>query len=274
MTTDEAIQLGRRLREGSQEAAMSEGSKDLSEDALEKAALAHADAIDGSTLDAASLRAAIEARDAAESLLVVLGQIGAADAERRVAARLAEIDARMLATRDAWGATAVATNDPWLRRIASLDASSWWLDLVALGALREAAQAFDPARAFRDGTRLAPMKLRGASPRLHADVVGMEDDPARVAIERGAIVARLFDGEVEVFAMGLRADQDDLPAGLCVVRKGGGVADITHVALGGAAGGKGHSGWWAPIAESGATALTVRFGDREESILLEIQPAG
>ncbi|MFO0742303.1 MAG: hypothetical protein U0270_40895 [Labilithrix sp.] len=271
---DEAIQLGRRLREGTfpKEPAMK--TEALSESSLEAAALARIDAVEPSNLAAAA-----EARDAAESLLVVLGHLGAAEAERRVAARLAEADAKMLARRDEWSASAV-TGDAWLRRIAALDASSWWLDLVALSALREAAKAFDPAFAFRDGPRPAIMKLRArahttaASQRLYAEVVGMDDDPARLALERGAVVARLFDGEIEVFAIGLRPDQDDLPAGLCVVRRGGGVAGITHVALGGVVAGQGQSGWWAsipqPLAKPGTMDLVVRMGDREEALAIEL----
>lgn len=269
---DGAIQLGRRLREGTfpKEAEMK--TEALSESSLEAAALARIDAVEPS-----NLAAAVEARDAAESLLVVLGHLGAAEAERRVAARLAEADAKMLARRDEWSASAVA-GDAWLRRIAALDASSWWLDLVVLSALREAAKAFDPAFAFRDGPRPAIMKLRArttaGSQRLYAEVVGMDDDPARLALERGAVVARLFDGEIEVFAMGLRPDQDDLPAGLCVVRRGGGAAGITHVTLGGVVAGQGQSGWWAsiaqPLAQPGATVLVVRMGDREEALAIEL----
>ena len=103
-----------------------------------------------------------------------------------------------------------------------------------------------------------------------AEVVGMEDDPARVAIERGAVIARMFDGEIEVFALGLRVDQRDLPAGLCVARKGGGVSEITSVSLGGIEGGKSQSGWWTPMPESGTPSLIVRLGDREESLPLDI----
>lgn len=269
---ERALELGRRLREGSlskeERAAMKTYS--LPEGSLEDMAIAGLDAIDLEELD---LRAAVLARDAAETILVVLGAVEDTEAERRLAARLAAFDAAMLARRDAWGATAIDTNDPWLRRIASLDASPWWLDVVALGPLREAVKAFEPAFAFRD-VRPAPMKLRtrasAASMHAYAEVVGMEDDPARVAIERGAVIARMFDGEIEVFALGLRADQIDLPAGLCVARRGGGVTDITFVALGGAEGGKSQSGWWTPMPESGTASLVVRLGDREESLPLDI----
>lgn len=265
------LELGRRLREGSlskeERAAMK--TESLPEGSLEREAAARLDRVDVTKLDLV-----VAARDDAETYLVLLGELGDIEAERRVASHVADFDAKMLARRDEWGATVVAVKDPWLRRIASLDASPWWLDLVALGPLREAAKPFDPASAFRDSPRPTALKLRGrsnaASMHAYAEVVGMEDDPARVAIERGAVIARLFDGEIEVFALGLRADQNDLPAGLCVARKGGGVADINHVALGDVVGGKSQSGWWTPIPESGTPPLIVRLGDREESLPIDI----
>jgi hypothetical protein len=254
-TIDEAIALGRRLREGSvsKEAAMKTG--DFQEGSLEKAALE------------LLANPEVPARDDAESLLVLMGALGFD--ERRVAKRAAELDASVPREQR----EAFATTDPWLRRIARLDASPWWLDLVSLAVLREVAKAFDPARPFRDGPRAAPMKLRSrpASVQLHAEVVGMEDDPARLALERGAIVARLFDGEVEVFGLGLRPDQEDVPTGFCVARKGGGVEGITAVTIGGEAAGQGKSGWWAPLpAKPGAVALLVRVGDGEESVDLDL----
>lgn len=285
MNVEDAIELGRRLRERGE--AGSPGSLE-SPEVLEAAAMTALGAIDPARGDAVSLAACVAARDDAESLLVVLGHVGATEAERRLGARLREVDAAMLATRDAWGATAVTPKEPWLLRMAELDPSSWWLDLVSLGVLRDAARAieparaFEPANAFRDRPRPAAMKLRArgpeASARLYAEVVGMDDDPARVAVERGAVIARLFEGEVEVLAVGLRADQEDLPPGLCVVRAGGGAGGITAVSLGGVAGGQSPSGWWTPLPSdrTGAIDLVVRFegpsGAEEESLPLDLAP--
>lgn len=274
MKNDEAIQLGRRLREGalSKEERAAMKTAFTSGDDLAAAAIEKLEGI-SSVNDAA-----ITARDDAESLLVVLGVAELADAEKRVAVKAAEVDARMLATRDEWGSSAIATKDPWLRRVAALDASPWWLDLVSLAALRGAAKAFDPASAFRDGPRPAAMKLRSrstkASLHLYAEVVGMEDDPSRVALERGSVVARLFDGEVEVIALGFRVDQEDVPPGLCIVKRGGGIDSITNVTLAGVVAGQGRSGWWAPLPpdHAGLAALVVHLGEHEESLELELTP--
>ena len=222
-----------------------------------------------------NLAAAAEARDAAESL-VVLGHLGAARrcaVSRRLSRRRTR---RCSARRDEWSASAV-TGDAWLRRIAALDASSWWLDLVALRAAG-GGKRLRPGLAFRDG--LAPRDhgsarahTTAASQRLYAEVVGIDDDPGRLALERGAVVARLFDGEIEVF-VGLRPDQDDLRPAFCVVRRGGGVAGITHVAARRRGRGQGsRAGGLHPAAarEAGGPAgSVVRMGDREEALAIEL----
>ena len=263
-TIDEAIAIGRRLRVGtlSTEAAMKTAGLDPS--SLETAALAKLETVNG--VDAES----IAARDDVESLIVVLGIVGE---DARVVKRAAEVDERIMARRDEFGGETLTPSDPWLGSIAWLGTSLWWLDPIALAPLREAVRAFDPARVFRD-VRRVPMKLRArqAPARLHAEVVGMDDDPARVALDKGAIVARLFDGEVEVHAVGLRVDQEDVAPGFCIIRKGGGTSGISAVTLGGEPAGQGQSGWWAPLpsGQAGALALVVHLGEVEDSLDLEV----
>ncbi|MBX3227335.1 MAG: hypothetical protein KIT84_34635 [Labilithrix sp.] len=274
-----AVVLGRLLRLGVLRSTERDELRKFPADAsvLEGVANAELDRFDRSKPALADL---VTARDAAESVLVLLGALEQEDAERRVFARVAKVDETMLLRRDEWGATAVAPVSPWLTRLAEQDASTWWLDLVALGALRSRLGAFPLAHAFQGGPR-APLTLRRsaraaqADLRVYAEVVGMEDDPARAAVERGAVIARLFDGDVEVFAIGLRADQEDLPAGLCVARASGGSEGIEAVEIRGvdpALGGKSASGWWAPLPPdlTGPQELVVRVAGREEVLALDL----
>jgi len=229
----------------------------------------------------APLEELVAARDVAESILTVLGAFESEEAERSLFARVAKVDEAMLLRRDTWGDSAVADAGAWLTRLAELDASTWWLDLVSLGALRSRFGASPLAHAFRDGPRPSAVSLRRSartSPaelRVYAEVVGMEDDPARAAVEHGAVIARLFDGAIEVYAVGLRADQEELPVGLCVARAGGGTEGIERVEIRGvdpALGGKSASGWWAPLPAdlSGAQEMVVRVAGREEILALDV----
>lgn len=212
-------------------------------------------------------------RDDAESIAWFLGAAQATDAERRVVERARQMDETLVMRRDEWDVKPSPTR--WLRRAAEIDASLWWLDLVALDSLRRRTNA----KALFGATRAAgPLKLRrahakkAADLRVFAEVVGMEDDPARAAVERGAVIARLFSGELEVLAVGLRADQEDVPAGLCVRRASGGTEGIEAVALGATNGFASASGWWVPIAPdlTGVTQLVVRHRGDSESLAIEL----
>jgi hypothetical protein len=273
------IDLGRKLRTGhaskaDRDALANEDPAPISQHALEL--------LETVETSSAVTDATILARDDAESLAWVAGAgalRNATDdwvtAERTIVDRARKVDDLALAKRD----EEVPKLSPpaWLVRIAEVDASTWWLDLVSLHALR----ARLPASPLRPITAKpgAPLRLRrahatkAADLRVYAEVIGCEDDPTLAAIQRGAVVARMFDDDVEVFAVGLRADQDDLPAGICVRRTKGGVEGIESVTLAGTAGHSSASGYWVPIPAdlSGACELVVRVSGKSESLSIELQ---
>ena len=174
---------------------------------------------------------ALVARDRLESVLVALGAAAlagneqAAAFEARLGAALASLDA---GARDRDLAARVSAEDvAKLARVAQADAGVWWLDLVALAPLAKGGRLLKAMRATRASAEavteamvlhvLAKRLARapGAQAQLFAEVVGQEDDGASLA---GApLVARMFDGEVLVVALGLREeDGDTVPPGLFV----------------------------------------------------------
>lgn len=174
---------------------------------------------------------ALVARDRLESVLVALGAASlagheqAAAFEPRLAAALVAVDA---GARDRDLAARVSPEDlAKLGRVAQANADAWWLDLVALAPLAKGGRLLEAMRAKRAtaaavteamvlhvlAKRLA--KAPSAQAQLFADVVGQEDDG--VAMAGATLVARMFDGEVEVVALGLREeDGDTVPPGLFV----------------------------------------------------------
>ena len=182
------LELGRRLREGtlSKEERAAMKTEPRPEGSLEAEALRQLDAIDLAKLD---LTAAVEARDAAETYLVVLGELGDVEAERRVASRIADFDAKMLARRDEWGTTAVAPKDPWFRRIASLDASPWWLDLVALERAFRSQSPTPMSVAFLRYDDGAGVVIVTKIPGVEVEKAGETLDPFIDGVTRGALQA-------------------------------------------------------------------------------------
>lgn len=239
---ERAISSGRRLRTG--------GKAEENATAHEAEALAD----EGAAMLAQMDERAVALRDDVESVLWFLGATGHAGAERRLLAAVQDADATLLARRDEWDATIAPT--PWLERIAALDAGTWWLDLVSLAALRK-----NTSSASLLGARKAASRLRLRSPSAkdvaQADVVGQEDAP-------GVVVARMFDGAIDVFAIGLEAF---LLVGLRVTGTG-----IESVSLRGKSGLASASGWWVslPPDTTGDCELVVRRAGREESLPIEL----
>jgi hypothetical protein len=241
-------------------------------------------AIEGApAVDAALLR------DDAESLIALTGAMAtsradedAAAIERALLARAHQVDhAAMETARDWSGLSSIGLETPsarWLARAAELDASTWWLDPIALAAIPRAAVrarllavAPSPSRALRISRRNLAQPRRDLL--AVAEVVGCEDDPARVTVDSGTLIARLFDNEIEVLALGLGADSD-LPAGLCLRRRGGGAEGITRVevlASPQVSPSRSSSGWWIPFAGLARDVyVAVEMGDRREEVLVEI----
>jgi hypothetical protein len=246
-----AIVLGRLLRlgllNGGERAALRALGGDAA--ALESVALERIDQ-------------GVEGRDAAESILVLLGDFGEIEAEKRILEKARALDAAQ--TDDA----AVKTNDPWLVRLAAQNASTWWLDRIA--------RRPKVSLAMFDAPRASALTLRRPAPkpadhRFQADVIGLDDDPAQLAVDRGTVIARMFDGDVEIRAIGLRVDEDDLPGGLCIRAAAGGTSGLSVVQLDGVAAFQSPAGFWVPIpADKGAGTLRVRFGDRDEELALRV----
>lgn len=174
---------------------------------------------------------ALVARDRLESVLVALG-VAALGGNEEAAAFEARLRAALHAlddgARDRELASRLSAEDVApLRRVAQADAGAWWLDLVALAPLVRGGRLLGALRAKRAAAaavteamvlhvlakRLA--KAPGAQAQLFAEVVGQEDDGAAMA--GATLVARMFDGEVEIVALGLREEDDDaVPPGLFV----------------------------------------------------------
>jgi len=233
---------------------------------------------------------ALVARDRLESVLVALGvaSLGgnepAAAFEARLRAALHALDA---GARDRDLAARVSPEDlAPLRRVAEADAGAWWLDLVALAPLARGGRLLEAMRAKRASAaavteamvlhvlakRLA--KTPGAQAQLFAEVVGQEDDGASLA--GATLVARMFDGEVEVAAVGLREeDGDAVPPGLFVHVALGAPEHLVAVTLSPAlerAPTRAKNAYWVPL--SGATErayeLCVSFqGEGEEKPSVE-----
>jgi hypothetical protein len=178
------------------------------------------------------------------------------------------------ATTEVFDVPRVPAPGAWLRSAARLDETSWWLDAVNLLALRErvgsvvlpAPEAGRRVPAVRV-SRLARERFGGAS----AEVMGQEDE---LDARRLVLVARLFDGQVEVLAAGLGDDEDEAP-GLCIRNSDGTDRGLESVTGRGVAASRSVSGFWVPLAgvsESGV--LVVRFrgpdGVLEERLSLEL----
>ena len=239
---DNAIAAGRTLRTGGKTTATLAESE---ADAVADEATALLATIDGR---------AVAERDDVESVLWFLGATGHAKAEQRVLATARAADERVLARRDEWDGDIAPT--PWLERIAALDASTWWLDRVSLHALRKKTNAAVLLGGARNPARL---RLRSPSAKeiAQADVVGQEDAP-------GVVIARMFDGAIDVLAIGLEAF---LLVGLRVTGDG-----IEAVRLRGKNGLASPSGWWVslPPDTTGECELVVRRSGREEILPIEL----
>jgi hypothetical protein len=234
----------------------------------------------------------VRTRDDVESVLWVLGRValsgdeGAAEDERSLVARAKSFDRKIVAEAcdtNAAVAELQASNNAWLVRIAQIERSCWWLDLVRLSAFRRTvgqpdlrtptdSDATPPLRLNRAGLGMRPLESLAA-----AEVVGCEEDPAEQAIEHGSVVARLCDDHIEVYAVGLGAGAP-LPPGLCVRHRFGGAAGIVSVTI--SAGSKmvtavkWATGFWTPLSAvtDGVTnaRLSVRHllqGPEREDVL-------
>jgi hypothetical protein len=227
----------------------------------------------------------IVARDDAESTLWVLGEValgteqtGVEIPEHLLAERGRGIDAVALARRAEWD---VRFSPPrWLVRLAYLNPTAWWLDLAAVNVMRprmSTLRSAAPSAPLGAPLRLRRSRLpRAAELRIHADVIGCEDDPARLAAEQGAIVARLFDGEIEVLALGFARGQEELPPGLCVRRANQGATGIDRAELRSAGvvvtGFASDFGLWiaAPPEATGPCELFVRYESKEETLPVDV----
>ncbi|MEI9949718.1 MAG: hypothetical protein WDO74_12255 [Pseudomonadota bacterium] len=221
-------------------------------------------------------------RDDIESTLCALGRAVLAQAEdtalgraeRALLERAAALDEVALdAARDLPASFRIY--DPWLLRAAGFDPSRWWLDPIAVLELRQRIGRlhWPEPKGPRAPIRFSKRNLERPQ-RPIPDVIGCEDDLAQVGESFGTLVARLFDGEVEVLAIGLR-EGDDFEPGLCVRRAGGGDAGIEAVSSREIASSRGAAGWWVPLsAITGPVELVVRLrdvaGPREEQIRIEL----
>lgn len=170
---------------------------------------------------------------------------------RRVLARAREIDARIVATRHEWDGAALAVT-PWLERIARIDAEPWWLDRVALATLRARTNA-NALLAKPSTTK--PLELVRPKRQELAEVVGQED-----TLARGVVVARMFDGEVDVLLV-------DTPFGIhlrCAEK-------IDDATLAGTRGFATGSTWWLRSTDQleGSIALVVTLRGAIESLPIE-----
>ncbi len=192
--------------------------------------------------------AAIAARDDVESALWVLGRaalevedVGAVSAERRVLLAANSVDTLALShyhgVSDALRASRLAGPvADWLKRAATAESASWWLDLVfehmsAEPGAREHLRTQVSGRPLPSLAR-GPLRL-GKGPGLaararEADVVGC--DLSLDQLRAGRVVARMFDGDVEVLVRGI-ADSDPAPAGLLVRVRAGAPGRIEAVTI-------------------------------------------
>ena len=225
---------------------------------------------------------ALVARDRLESVLVALGaaslagNVQAAAFETRLSAALGSLDA---GARDRDLAARVSPEDrAKLGRMAQADAGAWWLDLVALAPLAEGGRLLAAMRAKRASAtavteamvlhvlakRLA--KAPGAQAQLFADVVGQEDDGAWLA--NATLVARLFEGEIEIVALGLREeDGDTAPAGLFVHVAAGAPERLINVELSPSlerAPTRAKNAYWVPLSGATERAYELRVSFRGE----------
>jgi hypothetical protein len=227
-------------------------------------------------------------RDEVESRISVLGHIallGRVDDavvahERRLLDRIASVDVIAIERMRETTADVASIANAWLSRAAALDVSSWWLDPVAIHELRRRAETFRWPRTGSIRGR-PPIRFRrrrvdavGPGTRAVAEVVGCEDDFAHLVPTHGTLVARLFEGEVEIFAIGLGITEG-IESGLCVRRPGGGDDGIETVQAPSAAipPSRRPSGWWVPLAGiASAVEIVVRLQEsgeaREERLVI------
>ena len=165
----------------------------------------------------------------------------------------------------------------WLTRVAALESEVWWLELVfeqtsAMSAAGERLRSQVSGRPLPSLVR-RPLRL-GKGPGLaartrEADVVGC--DLSLDQLRGGRVVARMFDGAVEVLVRGI-ADSDPAPVGLVVRVRAGTPGRIEAVSLDPASdlSTPPHSienDWWVPWTDRapGTTMLRVRFWRPGES---------
>jgi hypothetical protein len=252
---------------------------------------------------------AVGVRDDAESALWALGRAaleaedgGADSAERRVLVAASSVDTLAVShyqtiSAALQGVRLAGSLGDWLTRAAAAQSEGWWLDLVfehtsAKSAAHERLRTQVSGRPLPSPVR-RPLRL-GRGPGLaararEADVVGC--DLSLDQLRGGRVVARMFDGAVEVTVRGI-ADSDPAPVGLVVRVRAGTPGRIEAVSLDPAwdPSAPPHSieprsieprsienDWWVPWTDRapGATMLRVRFlrpGESEgveESLAIE-----
>jgi hypothetical protein len=234
-------------------------------------------AVDGAERDllanASDVATLVLARDDAESVLTVLGTLSmvsddeaTAAAEILLARSLAKLDEAAEARLEAL-VTRVHREpfhrSAWLARAIAADAAPWWLDLAGLAYAARGLATHAPAPLpLASRVVVARSAMRRAA--SVAEVVACGEDEAPASPE-GALVARMFDGEITVFARGLR-DGDTGEAGLFVCQADGAVNRIEAVRLdppGDHAAARGQTTWSVPLGGRGRSpeprALVVRY---------------
>lgn len=231
--------------------------------------------------------AVLRLRDDVESALCTMGRAvlaierdgePVARRERALLERATAVDGVALANLPELALGSQPVGDPWLVRAASLDGAPWWLDRVSLLELRRKVGSMRWPSPALPGSRAIRLQRRHLTHAPPPEVVGCEDDLARDASTHGTLVARLFEGEVEVLAIGLAAG-DAVEAGLCVRRRGGGAAGIDgveSVAPGAVRASRSASGWWIPLSSVEKSAeFVVHFQGvsalREERVTVVVE---